>query len=300
MSASGRSEASLSQGPATAAPRPKRRLHPSTWVAAGIAALVVLLANLPGQVAFVPQLFVPEYDWLPGKVMDVGVFRYSWILEHGWPFVYLWRSCDSYWGYPLPQERACWLLSEDVLRFSGARLAGDVAVGAVLVAIAAALFEAWRRRRARLLQFHLSELFVLTTLVSIVLGWLVSEEKRFEKESAAAEVAAEEATVHWRPGGPSWLRALAGPDRFRLFDQVVSVSVRQDPRDVEQEADGEAEQRSVVKSLAPFRRVADVSLSKRARSWPARRAAEPPHLVDHLQARRFPTGPPGAIASGFT
>ena len=141
------------------------------------------------------------------------------------------------------------------------RLAGDVAVGAVLVAIAAALFEAWRRRRARLLQFHLSELFVLTTLVSIVLGWLVSEEKRFEKESAAAEVAAEEATVHWRPGGPSWLRALAGPDRFRLFDQVVSVSVRQDPRDVEQEADGEAEQRSVVKSLAPFRRVADVSLS---------------------------------------
>ena len=47
---------------------------------------MVLLANLPGQVAFVPQLFVPEYDWLQYKVEDTGAIRDSWVLEHGWPF----------------------------------------------------------------------------------------------------------------------------------------------------------------------------------------------------------------------
>ena len=129
-----------------------------------------------------------------------------------------------------PRSRLSGLASTRTWGGSAAsELAGDVAVGAVLAAIAAALFEAWRRRRARLLQFHLSELFVLTTLVAVVLGWLVSEQKRFQKESAAAETVCEEATFYWRPGGPSWLRALAGPDRFRLFDQVVSISVRQIP-----------------------------------------------------------------------
>ena len=270
MSANGRSDGSSSQGPATAARRPKWRLHPSTWVAAGIATLAVLLANVPGQVTFVSQLFVPGYEWMPYRFECVGSIRDSWVLEHGWPFTYLWRPLDSYSDFPLdafpkerafPEELAFWRLNEDVGRFSGVRLAGDVAVGAVLTAIAAALFEAWRRRCARLLQFHLSEWFVLTTLVAVVLGWLVSEQKRFQKESAAAETARDAASFTWRPGGPSWLRALAGPDRFRLFDQVVSISVRQSG-DVEQVADGEAEERPpVVKSLAPFRGVADVSLS---------------------------------------
>ncbi len=149
MGANGRSDASSSQAPMTAAPRPKRRLHPSTWVAAGIATLVVLLANLPGQVAFVPQHFVPGYEWLPYHVEDTGAIRDSWVLEHGWPFTYLWRPLDSYSDFPLdafPEEQAFWRLNEDVGQFSGVRLAGDVAVGAGLAAIAAVLFEAWRRR----------------------------------------------------------------------------------------------------------------------------------------------------------
>ena len=184
-----------------AAPRPKGRLHRSTWVAAGIATLLVLLVNVRGRSLSLAN-FVPEYEWLRYKLEDTGEFGGRGILEHGWPLVYL-----------------------SVLRFVRGISIGSIAQGAGFLAAqrgtccgsAAPGWPAtwcrrhsaggdcrrrsWRRGRLKASRgcssSISSELFVLTTLVAIVLGWLVKPSRKngFREGIRGRREAPEEATV---------------------------------------------------------------------------------------------------------
>lgn len=93
-------------------------------------------------------------------------------------------------------------------------------------------YEAWRRRRARLWQFHLRDLLALLAVASIVLGyWKIhtDEYRSQQKALAALNVNADESD--WQPGGPSWLRLLLSDGAFQFLDRVVNIRIYTDDPD---------------------------------------------------------------------
>ena len=65
----------------------------------------------------------------------------------------------------------------------------------------AAAFEAWRRRRARLVQFYLNELLVFVTLAAVLLSWLSVEIRESREEQEAVR----------KMTGISYTQTLTGP-----------------------------------------------------------------------------------------
>ncbi len=191
--------------------RPWWRLHLSTWVVVLLTAAVLVLIIVPGEKTI---LAFSSGPW--DKV------QYS----HGWPWAWLeqieWERTTLYNGEPPePLWRFMPWLSDDAWKFTGdevqfrfSMFAFDPAIAAAIVVIAAA-FEVWRRRRYRLWQFSLRELFVLTLVVAVVLGWWQGHRRRRLHELEALSqinrmVPSESAPIRFRHLGPVWLRKLLG------------------------------------------------------------------------------------------
>ncbi|MHC4400706.1 MAG: leucine-rich repeat domain-containing protein [Planctomycetota bacterium] len=209
--------------------KPKRawfRLHRSTYVVLLLVAVVLALANVPGQFVVLPTIlrqgkYGPHFE-MEGR------------LEHGWPATYLLR----YPEYGPPSARtfsvtwsSIWSLTADVLQFNLARLALDVGAALCIMAAAGALFEWWRRQRRRLFQVHIRDLLVLTALAAVVLAWVSMKAQAYRTEQkAVAELEWAPDEYQWQRGGPTWLRRLIGDSPFRIFDRLVDVSIgNEDP-----------------------------------------------------------------------
>jgi hypothetical protein len=148
-------------------------------------------------------------------------------VQHGWPLTYIWRRVPDpplrlYRGFQFNYSKMrCWSLTEGVRAFRFERLAADVVLAVLLTATGGLLFEGWRRRRARLLQFHIIDLLVLTTAVSVLLAWLSATHKEYREEQDALDQSPGLALQ--LPGGPHWLRQLVGERFPKIFDRVVEL-----------------------------------------------------------------------------
>lgn len=214
------------------APNPKssatwRKYHRSTWVFLAFFALILFLVNVPGQVVVSPDIFA---NGKYGPHFDVDEH-----CEHGWPFTYLQREPVLTGGWP-DMRLSPWKLFEGVDRFSISILIVDVILGLALTAVAGFLFEVWRRRRKRLLQFSIADLFVLVAIVAAGSAIFVFHRSQHREERNILE--AIEKThplpsfewrgtvyhrVEWQQGGPSWLREFLGDRPFQILDRVVGI-----------------------------------------------------------------------------
>jgi hypothetical protein len=201
------------------------RLHRSTYVVAGLIAVVLLLASIPGTLVL--------------RGMHIA---------HGWPWTFLARGFDettamNFYSQVIdgPRSDHClsslpqtvfWGLRDNVEYRSYWLLLADVVVGVCIVVFGAAAFEVWRRRRSRIFQFYLGELFAVVTLAAICLSWLTVETReRSEEQQALADMGTYEygkslgsVTHKDSLAGPHWLRRLVGDAPFRAFDRVESVT----------------------------------------------------------------------------
>ncbi|MCH7725194.1 MAG: hypothetical protein IH991_01745 [Planctomycetes bacterium] len=145
------------EGPSTGT-RPFRRLHRSTVVVLVLTLSLFVLINLPGErrvTNFEPQ-------WRHLQIEEE--------LQHGWPFTYVHRECE----YSIFESNYAriWRPWTSIRRFSLASLCFNVAIAVGLSVVVAALFEMRRRHRRRLLQLHMSDIFIVVTAISLMLGWM--------------------------------------------------------------------------------------------------------------------------------
>jgi len=204
----------------TPARRPWFRLHRSTYAVLVVLVIVVTLLNVPGQLVVSPQFY--------SDGAKCGYLSVPWeYFDHGWPLVYLRRDAEC---LTIPSSflvgqvawRSIWSLTRDVEEFDGFCLTIDFVVASIVLALGVAIYETWRRRR-KLLQLHLIDLFLLITVAAGVLAWLSTEAREYRKEQQSLAKLEHETYLYTEPGGPTWVRKLIGERPFRIFDRVVDM-----------------------------------------------------------------------------
>ena len=199
-------------------PEPQRsrwRPYPSTYVVLVVLSLLLTLANVPGQVVVAPDPL--QSDPSPPRL---GSCR---TCEHGWPLTHMWRESVV---VGTTTRLSVWSLSEGIQRISYFHLALNLIAGAVVLLLGAVFYEAWRRRRSKIYQFHVSDMLILIAVVSVVLAWLSSAAKQYrDEQEIVKQLDVISSGCEWQPGGSSWLREWIGDDYFRIFDRVVQVEL---------------------------------------------------------------------------
>jgi hypothetical protein len=199
------------------------KLRPSTVIFLAVVAVVILLANIPGQVVTGPRISADgQYE---------PFFELSGTCQHGWPFTFLVRRYQLAYGWPpcsLQSWFALWNLSEGVVDWSWLRLAGDFVIGLVSLFAAGLAFETWRRRRGHL-QFHLIDVFAAFAAVACGMAyWATRAKDRDGQEYAIKQLqnsALSRGPAEWSMGGPTWLRMAFDGRAFTVCDRVVGVDV---------------------------------------------------------------------------
>ncbi len=209
-----------------AAARWRPRLHRSTYVVAALIAAALVFASIPGRMDLDPGERGPNFPCA--------------CVEHGWPWPFLWRKLDistfHWYSAGTDGDRLAglkptelWAIGRNVRRIDFLTLAENVVAGAGIVMACAVLFEAWRRRRYRLFQFYLIELFALMTAACVLLSWLSVESRERHEEQDALQCM-DHVRCEEEAAGPHWLRRLIGPRLFEPFDRVRDLCIlnRQD------------------------------------------------------------------------
>lgn len=176
----------------------KRRLslHCSTYIVIVVATIVVLLANVPGEMSW------RHRDPLRGT-------RTFPVIEHGFPLTYARRDVVG----SVPTVSAPWRMKDNLLWTSWFNLSVDGVAGAVAIAAMGWAFEHWRRRRARLWQFSLAECLLMMALIAGGAAWWASERRHHGKLSdLVAGFGVRSPGISSRL--PFWLRMLVGDDRL--------------------------------------------------------------------------------------
>jgi hypothetical protein len=210
--------------------RPWRRLHASTYVVLLLTAAVLSLLNVPGQ--YKPYVGMPLDN---DSFSDPRLVRER--LEHGWPLTYLIRN-DCFFvdrpGETHFRPTAVWLFVEDFVSFNPWRLLGDIVVSVCLLGIVALPAEYWRRQRRAIWQLRVTDLLGTTTIVAAAIWYGGKTLRDYEAEVNAMRKLGLHVDEDGEPisiytdcsirtsGGPSWLRATVGDERFpKVFDRLV-------------------------------------------------------------------------------
>jgi hypothetical protein len=185
-------------------------------------AAALVFANIPGRIELEPR----EHGFQAGPC-----------IEHGWPWPFVRRAFDvtirihlSYGTWDSAVVAGVgpglfWAIARHVQEVDFAGLAMNIAVAVVVLAVGTVLFEAWRRRRARLLQFYLIELFALMTAACVLLSWLSVQMRDRREEQDALWRMWNFTLYEEEAAGPHWLRHLVGPRPFQMFDHVRQLSI---------------------------------------------------------------------------
>ena len=205
-----------------------RRWHFSSRLVVVLTVLLLVVVNLPGNVA-------RHVD----EVHAAGNFQLLPQYEHGWPLIHTVRQERTIgWThtFSIPTIKKCWqfwdLGKQD--EFHAGPLAGNIAIGLAIIMLTGCLFEIWRRRHRSLLQIHLLDVGMTITAVAVVLGWYVAARTAHEREEALVSIQVDEMTEHGRIGyemfsvereqrGPTWLRLWLGDKYFQFLDRVVAA-----------------------------------------------------------------------------
>ncbi len=195
------------------------RLHAVTWIAMSLLGVVLLAANIHGQVATeweseVSLLGDSEYDQ-PADFIWTSNYRGCW--EHGWPLTFAERNGVG----PDGKAQSPWKLDQEIHRFDVPPLVADAVIGLAVMALGGALVETWRRRRAKVYQFHILDLFILSGAVASGLGAYTYYRSHHQAEAEALEAIAafeEGPESTWRS-----TRAVWAPVAWRWFDEAKST-----------------------------------------------------------------------------
>jgi hypothetical protein len=199
------------------------RPHLSTLVFLLPVVAVLVLANWPGwQVAYLNGL------GFLGHQSEIDAHY-----EHGWPLTYLERRTWELSKTATVEYHSPWKLREGVLDFSLLALAADTVIGIGILALAAVLIEARRRRRHSCFQFHLRELLLFVTIVAIGLSFYAVRRKEYLEEYRIYQwLHRDENAADWTPlvrqdwpiEGPVWLLPIIGDNRYyELFARLWAV-----------------------------------------------------------------------------
>lgn len=203
-----------------------RKWRRSTRVFQAFLVAILLLLNVPGQIAWGPDILA---DGKYGPHFDVLEH-----CEHGRPFTYLEREPvmldrPPYWRLSL------WNIFEGVDRFNASILFIDAVLGCGIVLVAGFLFESWRRRRTRLLQFYIGELLIVIGIVAACAAVYVFHRSQHRNERSILQAINEiedqsghgkwdiNERVEWQSSGPTWLWHIIGGRPFQVFDRVVGI-----------------------------------------------------------------------------
>jgi hypothetical protein len=214
--------------------RPWFRLHASTYVAMLLTGTVLFFLNVPGQytvhlsAGFGPQTAFSNLD------------QY---IEHGWPAVYVSRFATERTSlYALPARPSVWRITDDVVEFNRSILALDAASALFIVGLVAALWERRRRRRWRLWQLSIADLFASVAVVGSICGYLAWQHQEYEDEQKAVRslvdgniVERQDAfggfwmgdncCVAWQNELPSWITEFVKSNWSHWFDRVVYAAI---------------------------------------------------------------------------
>ena len=200
------------------------KYHRSSFVCFSLLLAVIVLVNLPGQIVVHPDVYqIGQYG------RDYNLYDYY---EHGWPLVYLQREPVSLNQSPI-WRLSCWNVWDGVRYFKPLWLILDSLAGLAVALAVTFFFERWRRRRQRLLQFHISDLLILTGLISLAGAFVAWNRSEYMAEQTALETMEEYESsgvtsaggvndrIEWQPGGPTWLRRLVGDRLFESSNRVA-------------------------------------------------------------------------------
>ncbi len=202
----------------------KRGWHRSTHVFVGIAALVLLILNVPGQMVAGPDIFA---DGKYGPHFFVCEY-----CQHGWPWTYLRRESVALNGPPY-LRLSHWRIFEGVEWFDASCLVANAAVCLTSAFVAGFLFETWRRQRKRLLQYRIVDLLVFGGTVAMCAAFYASHRSRHRYESKIVQTIDKNEDqywdinerVEWQRGGPTWLRQHIADQTLSVFDRVVGIDM---------------------------------------------------------------------------
>ena len=209
------------------------RWHRSSWVVAAAVLLLLVFCNVPGQVVAVrPKAIGAWFGYCDTPI------------QHGWPWK--WAERDLLLSPAMDGTVAllgvscCWRFW-DSPHYCWPALAANLLVVSSLSLVCGTLFEVWRRSRTSVWQLHLRDIFVFVFVISLIGGWYVYHRERHAREQQllAGAVAYDPGMSTWQfastphgigtykrlPGGPNWLRAIAGDELFRVLDYVIEVRV---------------------------------------------------------------------------
>lgn len=199
--------------------RPWFRLHWLSWIVLSAMTAGMTIIVVPGHsgqsIEFERRLVSAPLEsqpvWSDYDFISVS----TW--SHGWPFEYLRRpyseqgflihfeGCPILWTSP-----RAWQMSGKSYAFSTLNLAANLLIGAVIVFIAVAGCEIWRRRRGGF-RFSLLDLGTFTAFGCAILGWWQYHARAHAKEQAIkSAMMARGSLIDLSKGGP--LRAHAASD----------------------------------------------------------------------------------------
>jgi hypothetical protein len=213
--------------------RPWYRLHASTFFALLLAATALFLLNVPGRLE--THAFAKSD---PVSILNFGLGSH---IEHGWPWTFLSRdsiSSANTSSIIIGHGTSVWRIQERVEDFSPWVLLLDIGVGGIIAAVAVALFERRRRRRAHLWQFSIADLLVAITVFASALGYVGWQYREYQRETRAIEALignfqheqnavsggfrfAEGGLVVWKSGLPRWITERLKVLPHSIFDRVV-------------------------------------------------------------------------------
>lgn len=236
------------QKPTNSTPPRRWIRYRGTYVVMAMTFIVLLLANYVGRIE--PELNIASHG-------QTGAEAYlSEHCVHGWPCTYLQRN-----GYAAPTPIgiiAPWRLSElhpweGIRDFSLGPLVTDVFLALLLTGLTGVCYEAWRRRRTRLFQITLGDLFLLLTLLAVLAAYYAAHRavharematlhrlyaKRlqvnddeedppqfasYRQEWADSLFEVDSLTITWQRGGSQCLRDRLGDWPFAPFDRIVGL-----------------------------------------------------------------------------
>ncbi|MBN1911146.1 MAG: hypothetical protein JW818_15475 [Pirellulales bacterium] len=206
--------------------RPWWRLHLLTWVVLAVVTVALVLIMVPAD-----RMFNGDHG-------------------HGWPWVFLRHTDFEAWFIRITQQPVSepepwlpeywtnapwayarnWGLTGDAPVFSPLQLVGDVLIAVLILAVAGAAFECWRRRRRRIWQFSIREMLLLTLVIALVLGWWKHNDLRLRRELALAErlgVSRKNGSLWTKYIGPEWLGLLVGTRHLQAFRSVSEATIGQ-------------------------------------------------------------------------